>query len=47
MDGFMKYDKDVGINWHLRFVTRSENSKGARVRTKEEIFKIGLMKGLF
>jgi hypothetical protein len=19
MDGFMKYDKDVGINWHLRF----------------------------
>ena len=32
---------------NLRFVTRSENSKGARVRTKEEIFKIGLMKGLF
>jgi hypothetical protein len=19
MDGFMKYDKDVGKNWHLRF----------------------------
>ena len=32
---------------NLRFVTRSENSKGARVRTKEEIFNIGLMKGLF
>jgi|TARA_R110002096_G_scaffold82578_3_gene192153 hypothetical protein len=53
------YDYDItvvdhidGKPWNyrlknLRFVTRSENSKGARVRTKEEIFKIGLMKGLF
>lgn len=32
---------------NLRFVTRSENAKGARIRTKEQIFKVGLMKGLF
>ena len=53
------YDYDVTVVDHkdnkpwnyrldnLRFVTRSENSKGARPRTKEEIYKVGLMKGLF
>jgi|TARA_R100000005_G_C4967749_1_gene181902 hypothetical protein len=53
------YDYDVTVVDHkdnkpwnyrlnnLRFVTRSENSKGARARTKEEIFKVGLLKGLF
>jgi hypothetical protein len=32
---------------NLRFVTRSENAKGARVRSKEQIFKVGLLKELF
>jgi len=53
------YDYDITVVDHkdskpwnyrlnnLRFVTRSENSKGARVRTKEQIFKVGLLKGLF
>ena len=53
------YDYDItvvdhidGKPWNyrlqnLRFVTRSENSKGLRVRTKEQIFKVGLLKELF
>ena len=53
------YDYDVTVVDHidskpwnyrlnnLRFVTRSENSKGARARSKKEIFQVGLLKGLF
>ena len=53
------YDYDVTVVDHidskpwnyrlknLRFVTRSENSKGARARSKKEIFEVGLLKGLF
>tara|TARA_R100000935_G_scaffold519_2_gene1860 strand:- start:58 stop:603 length:546 start_codon:yes stop_codon:yes gene_type:complete len=53
------YDYDITVVNHkdkkpwnyrlnnLEFVTRSENSKRPRIRTKEQIFKVGLMKELF